>query len=110
MCFSFPDKFRFNSPTVTIIEPYGYTLYGTSTPTGNQIAFHITEEIEQSVSFQLQVTGIRIPNEIGIQTQTLSINDWKDQFKKNNFKNIEHIQVGEKDDWSGTLIISAFKN
>ena len=49
-------------------------------------------------------------NEIGIQTQTLSINDWKDQFKKNNFKNIEHIQVGEKDDWSGTLIISAFKN
>ena len=49
-------------------------------------------------------------NEIGIQTQTLSINDWKDLFRKNNFKDIEHIQVGKKDDWSGTLIISAFKN
>ena len=49
-------------------------------------------------------------NEIGIQTQTLSINDWKDLFRKNNFKDIQHIQVGKKDDWSGTLIISAFKN
>ena len=49
-------------------------------------------------------------NEIGIQTQTLSINDWKELFEKNNFKDIQHIQVGKKDHWSGTLIISAFKN
>ena len=49
-------------------------------------------------------------DEIGIQTQTLSINQWKEKFKENNFKNIEYIQVGQKDDWAGTLIISAFKD
>ena len=49
-------------------------------------------------------------DEIGIQTQTLSIDQWKEKLRKNNFNKIEHITVGEKDDWAGTLILSAFKN
>jgi len=49
-------------------------------------------------------------DDIGIQTQTLSIKQWIEKFKKANFKNIEFQQVGNKKDWSGTLIISAFKN
>ena len=48
--------------------------------------------------------------QIGIQTQTLSINQWLDKFKKSNFKNIEFKQVGRNEEWAGTLIISAFKN
>ena len=48
--------------------------------------------------------------EIGIQTQTLSIEDWVKKIKAANFKNIEYTQVGSEEKWAGTLIISAFKN
>ena len=47
--------------------------------------------------------------EIGIQTQTLSIEDWIKKIKTANFKNIEYTQVGLNEEWAGTLIISAFK-
>ena len=47
--------------------------------------------------------------EIGIQTQTLSIKDWVNKIKDANFKNVEYKQVGADKDWTGTLIISAFK-
>ena len=49
-------------------------------------------------------------NEIGIQTQTLSIKQWVNKFKKSNFKNVQFKQVGEKAPWMGTLIIHANKN
>ena len=49
-------------------------------------------------------------DDIGIQTQTLSIQEWIKKFEKANFKNIKFQQVGNKEDWLGTLIISAFKN
>ena len=48
-------------------------------------------------------------DDIGIQTHTLSIKQWVGKFEKANFKNISFTQVGNKKDWSGTLIISGFK-
>ena len=48
-------------------------------------------------------------NEIGIQTQTLSINEWINKFQKSNFENIEFKQVGMNVPWMGTLIIYANK-
>ena len=48
-------------------------------------------------------------DDIGIQTHTLSIKQWIEKFEKANFKNISFTQVGNKKDWSGTLIISGFK-
>ncbi len=48
--------------------------------------------------------------DIGIETQTLSIAKWKEKFQHNSFNNIDCIQEGQKDNWAGTLIISAFKD
>ena len=48
-------------------------------------------------------------NDIGIQTQTLSITEWIEKFYKANFKDIQYLQFGKEDKWSGTLIIFAKK-
>ena len=48
-------------------------------------------------------------DDIGIQTHTLSIKQWIEKFEKANFKNISFTQVGNKKDWSGTVILSGFK-
>ena len=39
----------------------------------------------------------------------LSVNEWKELFKNNQFKNIEINFFGSKDDWNGTLILYAEK-
>lgn len=53
--------------------------------------------------------SLKWEDDIGIQTHTLSIKQWIEKFEKANFKNISFTQVGNKKDWSGTLIISGFK-
>ncbi len=40
---------------------------------------------------------------------TLSVNEWKELFIKNKFKNIEVNFFGKKNDWNGTLILYAEK-
>ena len=40
----------------------------------------------------------------------LSTQEWKNIVSKAGFKNIESRRVGEKNEWKGTLIISATKN
>ena len=40
---------------------------------------------------------------------TLTVNQWKKMFKKNQFKNIEIDFFGKKDNWNGTLILYAEK-
>lgn len=49
-------------------------------------------------------------NEIGIQTQTLSIKQWVNKLKESNFQNVQFKQVGKKSPWMGTLILYANKN
>ena len=48
-------------------------------------------------------------DEIGVQTQTLSIKEWICKFERSKFINIEFTQAGMKKEWMGTLIISANK-
>ena len=40
---------------------------------------------------------------------TLTVNQWKKMFEKNQFKNIEIDFFGKKDNWNGTLILYAEK-
>ena len=40
----------------------------------------------------------------------LKTEEWVSIIDNVGFKNIEYWRVGEKDDWKGTLIISATKN
>tara|TARA_B100001750_G_C15486184_1_gene588421 strand:- start:856 stop:1482 length:627 start_codon:yes stop_codon:yes gene_type:complete len=47
--------------------------------------------------------------EIGIKTKTRCIAEWIDLIDKFGFKEIEALQFGQKDEWAGTLIISAKK-
>ena len=47
--------------------------------------------------------------DIGIKTTTLSVKEWVNQFKIAGFKDIKSMQYGSKDEWGGTLIISAKK-
>ena len=35
---------------------------------------------------------------------TMSINEWKNLLLNVGFKNIHNWQVGQKDDWAGTLV------
>ena len=48
-------------------------------------------------------------NSIGIKTKTMSISKWVDKVKSHGFKDVESLMCGKKNDWNGTLIISAFK-
>ena len=47
--------------------------------------------------------------DIGIKTKTMSVIEWIDKVKSHGFKNIKYLTWGKKNDWNGTLIISAFK-
>ena len=47
--------------------------------------------------------------EIGIKPCTRTINSWVKKVKQVGFKKIEYLQYGAKNNWSGTLIISAKK-
>ena len=49
------------------------------------------------------------PEECGVFMKTHSINEWKEILLNVGFKNIDHWQVGQKDDWCGTLIFAANK-
>jgi hypothetical protein len=40
----------------------------------------------------------------------LTTQEWNEVVSKAGFKNIKSWRVGEKNDWKGTLIISATKN
>ena len=51
------------------------------------------------------------PEKTNVDTMTLlSTQEWKNIVSKAGFKNIESRRVGEKNEWKGTLIISATKN
>jgi trans-aconitate methyltransferase len=51
------------------------------------------------------------PEKTNVDTMTLlSIQEWKSIVNKAGFKNIESWREGEKNEWKGTLIISATKN
>ena len=51
------------------------------------------------------------PEKTNVDTMTLlSSQEWKNIVSKAGFKNIESRRVGEKNEWKGTLIISATKN
>ena len=48
-------------------------------------------------------------SDIGIKTNTMTINQWVDKIKSFGFREVEYLVWGKKNDWNGTLIISAFK-
>lgn len=57
---------------------------------------------------QLLTTGLKKTN---VDTMTLlTIKEWESIVNKAGFKNIESWREGEKNQWRGTLIISATKN
>ena len=56
-------------------------------------------------------TSHKWPEKTNVDTMTLlSTQEWKNIVSKAGFKNIESRRVGEKNEWQGTLIISATKN
>ena len=59
--------------------------------------------------YKENVPSLSWESEIGIKTKTRSINEWVDLVKNIGFKNIQWLQYNSKDDWAGTLIISAMK-
>lgn len=54
-------------------------------------------------------SAINWPQECGVFMKTLSIEEWKEILFNAGFKNIEYWQVGQKDDWAGTLVFQAQK-
>tara|TARA_B100000029_G_scaffold194170_2_gene192192 strand:- start:194 stop:820 length:627 start_codon:yes stop_codon:yes gene_type:complete len=48
-------------------------------------------------------------SDIGIKTNTMSIDQWVNKIKSFGFRDVEYLVWGKKNDWNGTLIISAFK-
>ena len=44
-----------------------------------------------------------------LKINTLSIEEWKEKFSIQGFKNIKMFQCGSKKDWQGTLIIMGEK-
>ena len=51
------------------------------------------------------------PEKTNVSIMTLlSIKEWKNLFIKAGFNNVEYWRVCEKDDWKGTLVISATKS
>ena len=51
------------------------------------------------------------PEKTNVDTMTLlTTQEWNEVVSKAGFKNIKSWRVGEKNDWKGTLIISATKN
>ncbi len=53
--------------------------------------------------------SINWPSECGVNMNTKPINYWFTIMKEAGFKNIQHWQCGEKDDWMGTLVIMGEK-
>ena len=54
-------------------------------------------------------SAINWPEECGVFMNTMSIKKWKNLLLNVGFKNIQNWQVGQKDDWAGTLVFLAEK-
>ena len=54
-------------------------------------------------------SAINWPQECGVFMNTKSINEWNEILVNVGFKNIQYWQVGEKDNWAGTLVFFAEK-
>tara|TARA_B100000029_G_scaffold328523_1_gene320846 strand:+ start:552 stop:1196 length:645 start_codon:yes stop_codon:yes gene_type:complete len=54
-------------------------------------------------------TSLNWPEKCGVFMNTLSIKEWKKLLSDTGFRNINYWQVGQKNDWLGTLVFYAEK-
>ena len=59
--------------------------------------------------YKENVPSLSWESEIGIKTKTRNINEWIKLVKDTGFQDVQWLQYNAKDDWAGTLIISAIK-
>ena len=59
--------------------------------------------------YKENVPSLNWGNDYNLDINTYSINQWQTKFINCNFKNVSSIQHDKKNDWEGTLIISAEK-
>tara|TARA_Y100000590_G_C15380484_1_gene886119 strand:- start:12 stop:659 length:648 start_codon:yes stop_codon:yes gene_type:complete len=59
--------------------------------------------------YKENVPSLSWESEIGIKTKTRNINEWIELVKDTGFQDVQWLQYNAKDDWAGTLIISAIK-
>jgi len=59
--------------------------------------------------YKENIPSLNWGNDYNLDINTYSINQWQTKFINCNFKNVSSIQHDKKNDWEGTLIISAEK-
>ena len=59
--------------------------------------------------YKENIPSLKWKEKYKLNIKTLTINGWIKCFEDSGFKNINHVQVGQKDNWSGTLIIYTSK-